>query len=346
MVKSRKIFRDAKIIRLKLSELDRNDRTFAVSWPSERGVETLARQIEVSGVVTPVWVLQKDKETGFRLVDGFRRAAAAEKIGLEELPAVGLSGVTGPVELFRARLAAQESRLSAVEAAKVLEKLKTRFKVRENTLIKTFLPLVGLGSAAHLLKQCLGLNDLQEPVARYCAEAQAGLAEAALWAEFPAGARQAVLVYVRALRPGGNLLRNYLVLLGEIALRRGTTVGEVLKDKVLQKILLDEQTARSIGRELMHRRLRELRYPLMKSLEDRFDAARRELGLPREILIEHPQLFEGGRLKLIFEAADPGDLAAKARLLLEAAESGRLGELFRCLGAPPAEDRETGGEPG
>ncbi len=342
----KKIFKDARLIRLKLAQLDTGDRTFALSWPEEREVDTLAAEIETSGLVTPVWVHQCRKGGGFRLIDGFRRAAAAEKLGLKELPAELLSAELAPEELFRARLAGQGPRLSAVEASRVLEKLATLFRVGQSTLVKTFLPLLGMGGAVRLLGQCRCLSNLQEPAARYCAETRVGLAEAALLAGFTSEAQLAILAYLRALRPGGNLLKSYLVLLDEIALRRETAVEKILEDKVLRKLLVDEQTARSSGRELMHRRLHELRYPLMKGLEERFDSIRRDLGLPSEILLKPPPLFEGGRLKLTFEIADPGDLTDKARLLLEAAQSSKLDELFGCLGAPSTEDRNSGGKAG
>ena len=337
-----KIFRKARLIWVKLQEVNTQDRTFAVSWPEERNVDALAAEIETSGLVTPVWVRKNEKGGDYRLIDGFRRAAAAGKVGLGEIPAELLPKDTGPTELFRARLAGQGARLSAVEIAKVLEKLETLFRVGENTLIKTFLPLVGLGQSKHLLNQCRFIKSLEEPVARYCAEAQVGLAETVLWAEFPREGQRAILIYVCILRPGGNLLKNYLRLLGEIVLRQETTVEKILEDKVLRKLLLDPQTARSSGRELMHKRLCELRYPLMKGIEDRFDTIRRELGLPSEILLKPPPLFEGDRLRISFEIEGSGDLADKARLLLEAAQSANLEELFRCLGAPTIEDRDTG----
>ena len=340
---NKKIFGKARLAWIKLQDVDTRDRTFAVSWPDERNVDALAAEIETSGVVTPVWVRKNEKGPGYRLIDGFRRAAAARRVGLEEIAAELLSKDIGPTELFRARLAGQGSRLSAVEAAKALEKLETLFGLGENTLIKTFLPLVGLGQSKHLLDRCRSLKALEEPVARYCAEAQVGLAEAAIWAEFPRKGQRAILVYVSALRPGGNLLKNYLRLLGEIVLRQETTVEKILQDRVLRKLLLDPQTARSSGRELMHRRLHELRFPLMKGIEDRFDTIRRKLGLPSEILLRPPPLFEGDRLRISFEIEGPGDLADKARLLLEVAQSADLEELFRCLGAPSTEDRHTGG---
>lgn len=342
----KKIFKDARLIRLKLKELDTGDRTFALSWPEERGVETLAAEIETSGLVTPVWIQECPEGHGFRLVDGFRRVAAAEKLGLKDLPAELLSGELAPAELFRARLAGQGPRLSAVEASKVLDKLASLFRVGQSTLVKTFLPLLGMGGAVRLLGQCRSLSNLQEQAALYCAETRTGLGEAALLAGFTPEGQLAILAYLRALRPGGNLLKSYLVLLDEIALRRGTAVEKILEDRALRRLLVDQQTARSNGRELMHKRLHELRYPLMKGLEERFESIRRDLGLPSEILLKPPPLFEGGRLKLTFEIADPGDLTNKARLLLDAAQSGKLDELFGCLGAPSTEESNTGGKAG
>jgi len=84
---SKKIFGKARLVWVKLQDVDTKDRTFAVSWPDERNVDALAAEIETSGVVTPVWVRENEKGGGYRLIDGFRRAAAAGKVGLEEIPA-------------------------------------------------------------------------------------------------------------------------------------------------------------------------------------------------------------------------------------------------------------------
>ncbi|MBN2288004.1 MAG: hypothetical protein JXQ83_01630, partial [Candidatus Glassbacteria bacterium] len=151
--------------------------------------------------------------------------------------------------------------------------------------------------------------------------------------------QRAVLEYVSVLRPGANLLRNYLRLLAGIALRRGTKVEEVLQDKGLRRLLRDPQTARSGSRELMHKRLRELRYPQMHRIGERFESARRDLGLSPEVSLLPPQSFEGGRLRLTFEVESPRDLEARAKELLETVRSGKLQELFRCLGAPAGRTR-------
>ncbi|MBN2289593.1 MAG: ParB N-terminal domain-containing protein, partial [Candidatus Glassbacteria bacterium] len=170
------IFQNARLVKVRLQEVDDRDRTFALCWPGERGVEELAAGIGTSGVIAPVWVAGEEKGGDFFLVDGFRRVAAARRAGIEVLPAELLPGDLDPVKLFRARLAGQGARLSAVEASRVLEKLKTQFRVGESTLVETFLPLLGLGRARPLLEQCLGLSALEEPVARYCAENRVGLA--------------------------------------------------------------------------------------------------------------------------------------------------------------------------
>jgi ParB/Sulfiredoxin domain len=341
-----KIFNNARLIRLETGKIDMDDRTFAVSWPGEWEVQALAGEIETSGIVTPVWAQEQATGKKFRVIDGFRRVAAARGTGLKELPALIFRKDIDPLILFRARLAGLGSRLSAVETAKVLEKLNKEFQVDENTLVKTFLPLLGLGRNKTLLGRFRRMETLEEPVARYCAEQQVGLAEVSLWAEFPGGAQKAVLSYVRAFNPGGNLLKSYLRLIGEIALRSRTTVEKVLEDPQLRKLLLDPQTARSNGREQMHRRLREMRFPVMKDIEERFGNTRRSLDLPSEIDLKPPVMFEGERLSLSFEIESAGDLAEKSRRLLEAARSGKIEMLFRCLGAPEAEDSETGGETG
>ena len=328
------IFNGGRLVELGLEELDRSDRTFALSWPAERDLEPLARSIDASGMLQPLWVVV-GAEVGWCLVDGFRRLAAARTAGLGKVPALVLALSRENPALFRARLAATGERLSAVEKFRAVEKAQTLFGLNRVQLAGTILPLLGLGSSKKMLDELLLLRNLEDPVARFCADNAVALREAALWADFPREGQRALLVLVRALTPGQNLLRNYLQLVKEISLREAQTVQEVLQDGEIRAVLLDPEQARSGGRETVHRILRRKRYPLLDNIEKTFDTARRKLTLPEGVAVEPPAAFEGDTVSVSFKAGSPAELLEKAQALAEAAKSGNAGALFEALGAPP-----------
>lgn len=322
-----------------IDKVDRSDRTWAVSWPGERVDDALLESVRRLGVVYPLWVLESG--SGLVVVDGFRRLAAATGAGVERLPVVRLSAELPAAEIFLARCCDLAGRLSVAEASRLAAKLRERFDVSEDTLAEKFLPLWGVGGSKTILKRLRELDRLQEPVARWCAENGVGLREAALWAAFPREGQRAMLVVVRSFKPGGNLLRGYLELAGEIALRESVTVEQVLSDQRIRKLLLDPQAAASGGRETVHRALLERRYPELNSLEARLKALSAELDLDGTIKLEPPRLFEGERYKASFEFGSTAELERTAQRLLAAARSGQAGGLFRLLGAPDNEKNES-----
>ncbi|HUU29502.1 MAG TPA: ParB N-terminal domain-containing protein [archaeon] len=333
----RALFQQARLEILKIDRVDCADRTFAVSWPSERNLEELTDQIKSSGAVNPVWVQEKEQVRIKRPVHGFRRLTAARKAGFLSLPALVFDKAASEIELFRARLAGHGWRLSAVEAAKVIERLEKRFSVKENELTGTFLPLLGLGASPRQLAECRRIGKLEDPAACFCAENRVGLKEAALWAAFSGEDQQAILELVQAVTPGGNLLRRYLELLREITARENLTVKEILARQELSVKNLDPQVSRSGWRERVHKTLREIRYPVYKQIQERFTRASRLLGLPKGVNIEPPPFFEGERLTVSFEIRSAEELAQKARSLVTASGLDTARELFYCLGAPEEE---------
>jgi len=333
------LFRKTVFALLNTEKIDHTDRSFALSWPAEPAVESLAEELKLRGMLNPLWVTRNSSGT-YRLVHGFRRLAAAHKAGLTEVPALVLSSDLPELELFKARLAGEATRLSAVEAARVIHTLTERYGLPEEELTAGFLPLLGFGASRKILKQLRRLVKLEDAVARYCAQKGVGLKEAALWAGFPHEAQRAVLVLVRAVSPGNNLLHSYLRLLDEICIRDGMPPEQVLSDEVIRSVLLDPHQARSGGRERVHARLRQLRYPIYHSIERTFKQARSELALPREVRIEPPPFFEGGTLKVSFEISSPEDLHRKASSLVQASSLEAARKLFDSLGA--REEKQTG----
>lgn len=335
------ILNSARFKMIGIEEIDSTDHDFALEWPVERGVDPLADSVKKAGVLEPLWVVEKGGGQ-YRLLDGFRRLAAARKAGLEEMPALILSSGLDQLELFKARLARLEDRLSAVEASRVIERLAGEFSVSDEDLAATFLPLLGFGSSRKILGEIRRLNRLEDSVARFCARKGVALRESSLWANFPTEGQQAILVLVRAVKPGQNLMRNYLQLLGEIALRDSLPVQDILIDKGIRDVMLDPQMSKSGGREIVHRILRQKRNPVMRKIEKDFHSARKELKLPEEVSLEPPPFFEGDFFTVSFKIKSAGEFKRKAEALHEASRKPAAGKLFGVLGAP--REKKQGGK--
>ncbi|MEA1996535.1 MAG: hypothetical protein U9N45_02810, partial [Gemmatimonadota bacterium] len=112
----------------------------------------------------------------------------------------------------------------------------------------------------------------------------------------------------------------------------------------IRHVVEDQQKARSGGRERVHKRLRELRYPVTTQIEERFDRARCLLGFPGggAVKLTPPPFFEGEKIRVSFEAGSAEELGVFAEKLLDASSLDAAHELFRCLGAPDDEIESPG----
>ena len=321
-----------------IAGLDTADRTWAVSWPSERTDKKFEASVRTLGVVRPVWAL----ENGGRLIvaDGYRRLATARAAGIDKVPVAILDNRIQLEKILLGRCCNVAGRLTPVEAARLAFKLSDKFDIDKETLVKKFLPLWGLGGSASVLNKLRELDHLQEPVARWCVENGVGLREAGLWTRFTREGQRAMLVVARTFKPGGNLLRSYLELTGEISVRENVSVEAILDDSRIRALLLDPHAAASGGRETVHRILLERRHPTLTDLQARLDNLREELGLKGAVTVEPPHLFEGSRYRAAFEFGSASELEQTAKLLLDAARSGKTGGLFRLLGAPDKSGKE------
>ena len=329
---------------LNISDIDLTDRSFALSWPGERDLESLISAIKSSGLLEPVWVKDDAPKCKYRLIHGFRRLEAAGSAGLFNVPAFILDRSIPGFELFLARLEGHAERLSAVEAARILMKLEKLFSPSDEEIIRIVLPLLGLGPSRRILEECRFLDNLEEQAAIFCAKNGIGLREASTWASFPAKGQLAVLELVRAVIPGSNLLRRYLELLAEIAARERIPVEEILSSPGISVRNLDLQTARSGARERIHKALREIRYPVVKRIEERFRKTLSSLKLPSGLRIDPPAFLEGESLSVSFEVCSRKELEQKARKLLEASGRDEAVELFRCLGFTEEEGKRGNGD--
>ena len=327
------ILNSARFDTIGIGKIDRADRGFALDWPDERQIGSLAESIRKAGVLDPLWVMEKERGK-YRLVDGFLRLAAALKTGLAKVPVLAFVKNVDQLELFRARLARAGKKLSAVELSRVIERLEKQFGVRDQQLEADFLPLLGLGPSKKILAEIRRLKRFEDSAARFCARNDVALREACLWADFPGEGQQAILALVRAVKPGRNLLRNYLQLLDQIARRDNLTVQDNLTDSRIREVVLDPQMSKSGGRETVHRILRRMRNPVMEKIEQDFDSACKALRLGEEVSLKAPHFFEGDFFTVSFKIKSAGELKRKAEALQEASRKPAARKLFSVLGAP------------
>src|SRR5262249_10200629 len=140
---------------------------------------------------------------------------------------------------------------------------------------------------------------------------------------------------IREVRPGENHFRDVLDWLDEIALRDGTRIATLLREK-LSAVVTDPRLGRNDKLKLLKEQLRRLRFPRLAGLEDESQRRIRNLKLPSGISISVPQGLEGGVVAVKFEATSQDGLRRLASEASRAADSDDMKEIYTMLGGEAA----------
>lgn len=280
----------------------------------------------------PVWLLSGGG--GYLVVAERENVSAAEEEGIKTVPAFCFDNNIEQKSLWLAKLSSLNGKVSPIEAQRLLSHFRDNEIFSEAELLDKVVPLLGLGKGEKVYNDIAGLSALEESAARYCAEKGIGLSECVIWATMPREAQCAVLVFASGIGLQGNLLRSSLNLLDEISVRQSLPVQEILQDKALRDILLDPDTARSAGREIFHRRLREIRYPAVSRLKEDLSNLAAESGFGGDIQLRLPENLEGDTLEISCRFSSPGQLSKLVGKLKKASKEPALEKIFNVLGKP------------
>jgi len=286
--------------KIPISHIDLTDETFSINYLPD--LRRLQSSIEETGLMQPV-VLRKKPE-GYQIVCGFRRIFIMEKIGGGDILSMVHDGKEkDDLQLFLMSLHENLTTrgFNTVEKAMALDRLVHQFHVESVLVIKKYLPLFDLEADEKILNTYLSLVQMEEEVKRYVLKEEVSRANIRKMAALAPKDRMALLSLILPLKLGENRLRELLTFLEEITRRERLTMREVLKRPEIQAVLSQQGLTPSQRAERMKRALLALRYPRMRSLEEKFEKKRKELNLPPNISLQHQPFFEGKGLRVEFQ---------------------------------------------
>jgi ParB family transcriptional regulator, chromosome partitioning protein len=104
-----------------------NKAPYNVRDPEGNTIEDMERSVKIHGILEPLLVNEVSHEN-FEIMAGARRAEAARRVGLQEVPCVVMKLLSEPeAQLISIVENIQRLNLSAMERAKVIEKVVERF---------------------------------------------------------------------------------------------------------------------------------------------------------------------------------------------------------------------------
>ncbi|MBN1572245.1 MAG: ParB N-terminal domain-containing protein [Deltaproteobacteria bacterium] len=332
--RSNQALNSAVVVDVSIKKIDLGDRRYAVSFDPDSldQMPALVDSIAAFGIVSPARLI-KEEDGRCVPVSGWRRLFAAERLGLETVPALvydrGLSDADAMILALMDNFPARE--YTAAEASTIVSRLINDFGLGEEEVLEEFFDLIHLPKSRNVLRDLLAINDLSREIKGLCHARRYPLKPIVSWCGFDEGDRGALLTLVSAAPFGSGVVTELLGSVTDIVKRDRITVDEILEDTAIKKVIADEGVPSGMRGERIRERIREIRYPIHSGLNRRFDDAVTRLGLPCGAGISHPPHFEADYLELKFRFKDSRDIKRLGEFLTSESESEEIKDLLEMV---------------
>jgi ParB/RepB/Spo0J family partition protein len=318
------------IQKILLQQISLSDDTFSVNYLPD--LQSLRSSIEQIGLIQPV--LLRKKLSGCQIICGLRRISVFKELGKPEIEArVFEEKEMGEFQLFSLSLHENLTTrgFNAIEKAIALEKLIHRFQIHPDTVIKTFLPLFSLEPNEKILNTYLTLAQMGDEIKTYVLKEEVSRSNIRRLSAFTPDDRMAILSLISPLRLGENRLREILTFLEEISRRNQCSARDIVSRPEIQAILSQKELTSSQKTERVKKVLKDLRYPKMHQLEEKFEKKKKSLNLPSNISLHHQPFFEGRGLRVEFQFETMKEYRSIVLSLSQFADMEEFKELIQSL---------------
>lgn len=283
---------------------------FRISWG--RPLEALERSLRALGCLQPILLWN---ERNPEIVSGFRRVEAAERAGLDSLPAMFLAEEREEREVFTLALDLflSTERPHPVEQSIIVRKLEAYFS--RDDILERFFPRLGLNASAVIYRRIRGIRDLPERAQAALADGRLNPACVPSLELLSEADRRAATELLLTLRPSKSAQKEILEYLHDLTLRDGAAVDELLQEESVQEILRHQPANLPQQREAFRRWLKERRFPVLHRSKRAFEEARREWQLDSRTRLVPPPFYEGKQYEIHFSFRDPEEFKKRLEQL-------------------------------
>jgi len=285
---------------IKLSAVTVEDNTYRITTNPK--IDDLVASIRQIGLIHPIIIRQTP--SGFLIISGFRRIAACEYLGWQEIPAQILDADVDVAQCINLAVAenALQRPLNLIEISRCICLLSSMI-IDEEILTETASKL-GLPSDPGLMRKIKKIGDLDPSIQEGILANSISLAMATELGKLKPNDGKALTKIFAGLKIGLNKQRELMMLLDEIAHRENSTIGKLLNEDVIQRVLDDHNIDRAQKRRQIQEHLRQRRFPAISRIKNEFKKQTKKLQLGNQISLTPPKDFEGSNytLKLTFSS--------------------------------------------
>ncbi len=283
-------------VRAALEDLDLEGGPFCTS--AGPAPEALIASIRRAGVLNPPLV-HRDRDGRLDVVTGFRRLRALRAMGRVACVCRDLSGrLDAPLELLLLEIHDNLATRPWSDADKALAVIRLAAHVDREALLRSYMPLLGIGRREELLDACLSLENLEPPVWEALACGRLSLSSVQVLHSWSSENRLTAVHWIQTLNLSLNKQLQFIDFLYDLSEIEGRSVEGVLTS-VSARTLLEEggSNAPQAGARLLEH-LRRRRLPTVAAAERAFRRTVSSLGLPSGIRVHPPPGFEGPSFRL------------------------------------------------
>ncbi len=289
-----------------IDKVDASDTTFCISYPLED--DLLLSSIARFGFLIPVTLLRGERPI---VVLGFKRVAAARRLGITQIPYVFFEGdgkraslaaiidnLNRPLNTIEKLRCVDRSCTAGLERAEIYEIMKmVGLPVREKT-VETATAAAGLddGAKAFLVSHRLPLSVLEQ------------------FLFFDSEERQRIVATIRPLDATVSSIREALQMMMLLKIRHG-------------QIDFDRLGA-SLDMESLKKMLRRASHPLLTEMEQKLSDLLKSSALPPNIRFQVDPSFEKDSIDISLRARNSDELDHALKKLQRLLSEGILGSIF------------------
>ncbi|RJP61713.1 MAG: hypothetical protein C4541_01560 [Candidatus Auribacter fodinae] len=289
----------------------------------------LETSISEFGIMSPLLV-RKSGDAYF-VLSGFRRLNIALKLNLKEIPVLicDMDNVTA----LRCSLSENTSRrpLNIFEKAALLDILLNVLTLPEQTVIRDYLPLLGLNTHRSVVDKIVPVNKLsvQQKTSLYHAGIEEDkilslrLADSDTYDTFIA-----LLIH---LKPGINKFNQIIELVTEISRRDKKSMRTICDELKFDELIHSEDHPASQRLNMLRMALQDRRNPAVSATENYISAKLHALKLPAGVRLSTPNLCENTNITMDISIKSPESLKQIAEKLAVMSDNPALSDIFNCL---------------
>ena len=308
-----------------LSAINTSDSYYQITTTTS--VEDLMTSIEVVGLLhLPVLCCES---TGYRIVYGFRRIHACQKLGWSDIKAKVLKPETSGVECVKLAVTDNSSQrsLNLIELSRSVRLLRS--VIKDDTVLLNTAAQLGLPNNLSVLKKAEILSDLPGPVQEGVLSGSISLSMALTLASLDENDAIGFAHIFNHLKPSLNKQREILTLAQEIVARENISIRQLLNEIEIKEGVDSNTIDRGTQTRKLRQYLHQRRFPEIDRAKTILANRIKKLNLGSNIQLIPPKNLEGPNYTLRLDFNSLTDLKDHQTTLVELIQNQDLATILK-----------------